>query len=235
LEISQEGEKVTDLFSDYERVRKCIGHLFALRNPLNAKTYGLCLLAMLLQVAACSAGENAGVSSPADTNAYFPLAVGNKWEYECSVEGEHAFDKVLTITAIEMSGGNKLYRGESQTDDGDDPLVQYYSVDGKGVAYSSLEKSNKDKAPIISASPKDGEAINGLFVRKAKKIDIPGLGAVTAILVENFEFDNPKLSDSQRIEWEGKSYARGIGLVTEADGLGGECVLKKFFNATKIQ
>jgi hypothetical protein len=151
------GEKVTDLFSDYERVRKCIGHLFALRNPLNAKTYGLCLLAILLQVTACSANEDAGVSAPTNNNAYFPLAVGNKWEYGCSVEGEHAFDKVLTITAIEMIGGNKLYRGKLQADDGGDPLVQYYSVDGKGIAYSSLEKSNKDKALIISANPKDGE------------------------------------------------------------------------------
>lgn len=202
---------------------------------LNAKTYGLCLLAMLLQVATCSAGENAGVSSPADTNSYFPLAVGNRWEYECSVEGERAFDKVLTITAIEMSGGNKLYRGELQTGDGVDPLVQYYSVDGKGVAYSSLEKSNKDKTPIISANPKDGEAINGLFVRKARKVDIPGLGAVTAILVENFELDNPKLNESQRMEWEGRYYAHGIGLVAEADGLGGECVLKKFSNAARKQ
>lgn len=206
-----------------------------LRNPLNAKAYSLWLLAVLLQVTACSANEDAGVSAPSGANAYFPLAVGNKWEYECSVEGEYAFDKTLTITAIEMSGGSKLYRGELQTDDGADPLIQYYSVDAKGVVHASLEKSNKDKTPIISANPKDGETINGLFVRKAKKIELPGLGKVTATLVENFELDNPKLNESQRMEWEGKYYARGIGLVTEADGLGGKCVLKKHFRVNERQ
>lgn len=207
----------------------------ALRNPLSAKIHGLYLLVVLLQVTACSANDDAGVSALSDTNTYFPLAVGNKWEYECSVEGEYAFDKALTITAIEMSGRNKLYRGELQTDDGAEPLVQYYSVDTNGVVYSSLEKSDKDKTPIISATPKDGDTINGLFVRKARRIDIPGLGAVEAILIENFELDNPKLSESKRMEWDGKYYALGVGLVTEADGLGGECVLKKFFNAAKKQ
>jgi len=192
-------------------------------------------LAVLLQITACSANEDAGISTASNINTYFPLTVGNKWEYECAVEGEHALDKALTITAIEMSGSNKLYRGELQTDDGADPLVQYYSVDTNGVVYSSLEKSNKDRTPILNATLKDGDTINGMYVRKARKIDIPGLGEVKAILIENFELDDPKLSESQRMEWEGKYYARGIGLVTEADGLGGDCVLKTFFNAAKKQ
>lgn len=205
----------------------------AFRNTMNVKRAQLILLAVLLQVTACSANDDAVNSGLPSTDTYFPLVVGNKWEYDCSVEGEHAFYKTLTITAVENSHGSKIYRGELQMDDGSDPLIQYYSTDSNGAAYTALDKSNKDRVKILPPHRQDVESINGLLVKKDKEVELPHKGKVTAILIENFELEDPKLDESKRMEWEGKYYVRGIGLVTEADGLGGECVLQKFINAAE--
>jgi hypothetical protein len=197
---------------------------------MKVKQAHLVLLGVLLQVTLCLANGDAVTSGLSNIDTYFPLVVGNEWEYDCSVEGEHAFYKTLNITAAENSNGSKIYRGELQMDDSSDILVLYYTTDLYGAVYSSLDKNKKSRVKITPPNRQDVAGINGLFVRKGKEVELPGLGNVAAILIENFELEDQKLSESMRMEWEGKYYVRGIGLVMEADGLGGECVLQKFIS-----
>lgn len=163
-----------------------------------------------------------------DVASYYPLAVGNKWIYSCSVEGEHAFDKTLTIVGRQTTNRLTYFRGELVVGDDPNPLVLYFIVDGQGNVYSSLDKSSEAKELIITAKPKKGDTLGSLSVAANEEIDTPAAGTITAIRLENFALDDPKVSELKRMDWEGKFYARGVGLVAEADGLGGECILIDF-------
>ena len=60
-----------------------------------------------------------------------------------------------------------------------------------------------------------------------ERMTIPAHAQVEALRVENFSTEGPKLPAEKRAEWQALFYARGIGQVAEADGLGGECALSK--------
>lgn len=206
-----------------------------LRNPITHSYSYLCIFLSLIYLASCSAAEQGREKTtdnesqtPQAVNAYFPLAVGNQWEYECSVEGEYAFDKKLTIDNIEKTSGATYYRGTLVVSSDPLPLVTYYTIDPDGTVYSSLDKSKEAETFVITANPKHGETIHNYFVEEEKDIELPNFGHAAAVLIENFDFDDPNLSESQRMNWQGKFYTREIGLVIEADGLGGECVIKSF-------
>jgi hypothetical protein len=57
-------------------------------------------------------------------------------------------------------------------------------------------------------------------------IDPPATGNIKALLIENFSVEAPELPEEQRIEWKGKYYASGIGLVIEADAWEGPASLR---------
>jgi hypothetical protein len=168
-----------------------------------------------------------------ETASYFPLAVGNSWRYRCSVEGEHAFDKTFSITGSEPIQGIRYFRVELLVGDDSSPLEMFYFQDKKGGIYSSVEKTYEHNTLMITANPSAGDSLGDLVVSSEQEVETPATGLIKALLVEKYSLDDPLLSEEQRMDWEGKFYALGIGLVIEADGLGGECVLVEFNHGTK--
>jgi hypothetical protein len=159
---------------------------------------------------------------------YFPLAVGNSWRYSCAVEGEHAFDKTISITAGKQIKGIHYFRAELQVDNAPSLLEMFYFQDEKGGVYSTVDRESDENVLLITANPKIGDAIGALTVSSEQEVVTPATDNIKALLVESYSLEQPTLSDEQRMEWEGKYYARDVGLVIEADGLGGECVLVEF-------
>jgi hypothetical protein len=67
-----------------------------------------------------------------------------------------------------------------------------------------------------------------LVVGGIETVTAPAIGELQAVRLETFALDDPGLPADQRMEWLGRFYARGIGLIAEGDGLGAECVLEKY-------
>ncbi|MEJ2619117.1 MAG: hypothetical protein P8163_02400 [Candidatus Thiodiazotropha sp.] len=166
------------------------------------------------------------------TSPYFPLSVGNRWRYSCFVEGEYTFDKTLTITAREKRQGRAYYRGELQVGDDPSSLELYYHVDELGGVHMSVDPMLTDDTLLVTMNPLPGDRIGNLRVASEQDVETPGTDGIKALLIENFSLDDPQLHEERRMEWEGRYYARGIGLVIEADGLGGSCSLKEFHQGT---
>jgi hypothetical protein len=199
----------------------------------------LLLLALIplacLQISACAAvagGEPDGSVLQGrldeETASYFPLSVGNRWRYRCSVEGEHAFDKTISITGSELVQGVRYFRAELRVGDDPVPLETFYYEDGQGGIRFSVEKSQEQNTLLITANPSVGDSLGDLVISSEQEVETPVTGLIKALLVEKYSLDDPHLSGKQRMDWEGKFYTLGIGLVIEADGLGGECVLVEF-------
>jgi hypothetical protein len=207
----------------------------AFRNRLNLKCLSVLLTLACVQISACTAfaaGESGRSvllgKSDNESAIYFPLAVGNSWRYSCSVEGEHAFDKTLSITASEVVAGIRYFRSELRVGDDPVPLIVFYYQNEKGDVHTSMEKVRGKGILQITANPSRGDAIGELSVSSEREVETPATGRIKAILVEKYSLDTPLLNEEQRMDWEGKYYAPGVGLVIEADGLGGECVLIDF-------
>lgn len=167
-------------------------------------------------------------SYPVDSSAsYFPLNVGNSWSYRCSTEGEFQFTKILRLASVIQRNNVQYFRSELQVKN-DRPLVYYMFVDDNNQVYSTPNLDLNGSELLITANPKVGEIVGAMTVAGNEMIDLPALKQVNAIRIENFDRDDPNTPAEQRMEWMGRYYARGIGLVMEADGLGGECVLVKY-------
>lgn len=206
----------------------------AFRDGVNYKIYIALLGLLCFQMTAFSAIDdekmsksNRQVSNVIELN-YFPLAVGNSWSYTCSVEGEHAFDKKITITGVELTNGIRYYRGELQVDNNPSSLKMFYFRDEKGGIYSMVDRESDENVLLISAHPQIGDAIGALTVSSEQEVVTPATGNIKALLVENYSLEQPTLREERRMEWEGKYYAQDVGVVIEADGLGGECMLVNF-------
>jgi hypothetical protein len=159
--------------------------------------------------------------------SYFPLAVGNYWTYRCSVEGEHQFTKTVRLVSASARENTQYFRVELRIKK-DKPLVYYLFADVDGQVFSAPNPSRDDSEPLITAAPKAGEHVGTWTVAGGERIDTPALKQVDTVRVENFNRDDPQLSAERRMEWLGRYYARSIGPVVEADGLGGECVLTQY-------
>jgi len=182
-------------------------------------------LALVLGVASTTVSA---ASYSADSSAsYFPLNVGNSWSYRCSAEGEFQFTKTLRLVSVIQRNNVQYFRSELQVKN-DKPLVYYMFVDDNNQVYSTPNTDLNGSELLVSANPKAGEFVGAMTVAGNEKIDLPALKQVNAIRIENFDRDDPNTPVEQRMEWMGRYYARGIGLVMEADGLGGECVLVKY-------
>ncbi|MET0028197.1 MAG: hypothetical protein ABW101_11220 [Candidatus Thiodiazotropha sp.] len=156
------------------------------------------------------------------------MSVGNRWHYSCSVEGEHVFDKTLTIVALEAHQGTEYFHGQLQVGDDPSTLNLFYHADDLGGIFMTFDPALADETLLVTANPLPGDRIGNRQVAGEEFVETPATGEIKALLIENFSLDNPQLQDEQRMEWEGKHYARGVGLVSEADGLGGSCVLHAF-------
>jgi hypothetical protein len=188
------------------------------------------LVVAVVVVTTTIAGEQTtpSVSATDVENPYFPLAVGNSWTYRCSVEGKYQFDKTLRLTGTIVKDGVRYFRAELKVKRDPRPLIYYLIADGEGRVFRSPKSSNKERELLITASPKIGDRLGDRKVAAIEKMNVLARAEVEAIRVENFSLEDPQLPAEKRAEWQARFYARGIGQVAEADGLGGECVLSKF-------
>lgn len=178
-------------------------------------------------VASAAFSAVAGPDTAAGSASYFPLAVGNYWTYRCSAEGEAGFAKTVRLVGEDVRDGTRYFRAELRVRK-DKPLVYYLFADAAGQVSSAPVAGRDGSELLIAASPKPGERIGTWIVGGNERIDTPALKQVEVVRVENFGRDDPQLSAERRMEWLGRYYARGVGPVVEADGLGGECALTKY-------
>jgi hypothetical protein len=187
-------------------------------------------LALVIVVAeAALAQEVRPAAAPA---SYFPLAVGNYWTYRCSVEGEHQFSKTVRLVFASARDNVQYFRAELRMKK-DKPLVYYLFADVDGQVFSAPNPARDGSEPLITAAPKAGEHVGTWTVAGAERIDTPALKQVDAVRIENFDRDDPQITAERRMEWRGRYYARDVGLLVEADGLGGECVLTQYHVRTR--
>lgn len=162
-------------------------------------------------------------------NPYFPLAIGNAWTYRCSIEGEHQFDKALRILTVRRNGEERVYRAELRIRGDAHPLVLHLALTPSGDVLRSFGLPTAERELLITATPKPGDAIGSWRVGAVVPLDTPARKAIPALRVETFDIDDPALPAERRSEWRARFYAKGIGPVGEADGLGGECLLLRFY------
>lgn len=162
-----------------------------------------------------------------NSESFFPLNVGNYWNYRCSAEGEYQFNKTIRLVSVITRNNVQYFRTELQVQK-DKPLVYYMFVDTGGQVYSAPDLGSEGSELLVTVKPKANERIGTMTVAGNEQIDLPTLKHINAVRIENFNRDDPDVSAERRIEWMGRYYAQGIGLVMEADGLGGECVLMKY-------
>lgn len=203
-----------------------------LRNSLSQRPVlqtGVLALALGFSCAV-AAEQRVTANSPATVGqaSYFPLAVGNYWTYRCSVEGEYQFDKTVRLMSVSTQNDIRYFRAELRMRKDPKPLVYYLSADADGVIFSVPKPGHEGREPLIPVAPKAGERVGEWIVAGSERISTPALAQVEAIRLENFARDDPQLPAERRAEWRGRYYARGVGLVAEADGLGGDCALTKY-------
>lgn len=165
-------------------------------------------------------------SSALDSVDYFPLAVGNQWQYACSVEGEKAFEKKLTIHKAVTIAGKPGYQATYIVNGS--PAELYFWEDVNHIVHRSYTASGDLDEVIISRAAKIGDQYGELRVTREAMQTSLATGDIKTLVAENFDFESPHISSEKRNEWRGLFYANKIGLVVEADGLGGDCVLKNY-------
>lgn len=185
----------------------------------------LTTIVALLVSAALPAANQPG---PAAGNAFFPLAAGNSWTYRCSAEGQFQFTKKVVIASAAALDGHHAYRSETWIDSDPSPLVSYLLVDHGGQVMTSLTPSLDKAELLMGAAPRTGDRFGNLSVVSIGQSSLKSLQDMQVMRLENFPADDPTLSDEKRMGWRGRSYGKGIGLLEEADGLGGECVLSAY-------
>lgn len=168
------------------------------------------------------------VGSLGADNPYCPLAVGNTWSYRCSVEGEPQFDKTVALVALVRTSSGDFFKVETTVGKDRQPLVTWYFADATGNVYSSMSLTRNGAELLMPAHAKAGQSVgSGFTVAAIRRTHAPAVGEVDALCVENFSAEDPALTADKRAEWRGRFYVKGVGLIAEADGLGGESVLVK--------
>ncbi len=176
---------------------------------------------------ALSAAQTPSDQAIAGGNTMFPLAVGNSWTYRCSAEGSAAFVKTVKLTRSFLHDGKRFFQAEMRIRKDPKPLVYFLSTGQQAEVFSVMQVGDSGREVLINAAPKAGDKLGDRSVAAAEMMRVPALGRakVPVVRVENFFRDDPNVSSEQRMEWSGRYYAAGVGLVIEADGLGGQCVL----------
>jgi hypothetical protein len=184
------------------------------------------LLISLIDLLPAQAAWALPTSSPPPPPSFFPLNVGNVWRYRCGTEGEAHFEKTIAVVSLGTSLAGPYFKLEQRVRD--KKLTFYLISDVSGNILRSLSSDAK-KARIIAAHQmKVGEIYGEDRATREQVITTPATGSVTALVVENFNPDDSGLSQEKRNEWHGRFFVKGVGLVSEGDGLGGDCTLIKY-------
>jgi hypothetical protein len=165
-------------------------------------------------------------SSKTSSQSFFPLSLGNFWQYRCGAEGEAQFIKKVAVIGRQNGEKGPYFKLEQQVKDR--KLTIYLNSDSSGKILRSLSPDSSKARVIAAHNMKVGETYGEDHVTREQVITTPATGSVKAIVLENFAPDDPNLSQEKRDEWHGRFYVQGIGLVSEGDGLGGDCALIKY-------
>lgn len=180
------------------------------------------LLALgLLSAAVCSEASDRG-------HPYFPLAVGDRWVYRCSIEGAPAAGRVLQIRKKILQDGVPYYRAELQVGQNPKPLVQYFSIGDDGGLRRSLRPGPADTEVWLAADTTRGTRQGDWVSAGIEPLRLPALPGAQALRVETFPVDSPDVPADQRAAWRARYYMLAVGPVGEADGLGGRCELVSY-------
>jgi hypothetical protein len=192
----------------------------------NARSLGLVAAAGLALLTQRHAIGNC--DSALGPDAIYPLAVGSTWTYRCSAEGEFQFEKTLTAVSELEAGETTLF--EMKLDAGGSrPLTFYLFHDARGDVFRTLKSDGGEAEIVVTADPKAGDRIGNRIAAGIETIDTPALNDVAVIRIESFAFEESASDTSQQShEWRAEYFAHGVGLVMEADGLGGDCVLSHY-------
>jgi hypothetical protein len=170
-------------------------------------------------------GDGGSAFSP---DAIYPLAVGSTWSYRCSTEGEFQFEKTLTAVSELEAGETTLFEMKLDAN-GPRPLTFYLFHDARGDVFRTLRSDGSEAEIVVTADPKAGDRIGNRIAAEIETIDTPALSDVAVIRIESFAFEESASNTTQQSnEWRAEYFAHGVGLVMEADGLGGECVLSHY-------
>jgi hypothetical protein len=205
------------------------------RDPMTCRPAVIAALLTGLATMSCRNGaekpteaREAPVRTEPSAPSPFPLAAGNSWTFRCSAEGQFQFEKTVRISAETVAGGTRFYRTE-MTRPGDAQPVVYYLFESPDATVSKTSSPSRDGAePLVRPNMSAGERVGMLIASGNRAATSPATGETSVVQLENFSADDPAVSESRRLEWQGRSYANGIGPVIEADGLGNECVLVQY-------
>ncbi|MGH2550637.1 MAG: hypothetical protein ACRDHN_14680 [Thermomicrobiales bacterium] len=163
------------------------------------------------------------VAADAVVADYYPLAIGNRWSYACSVEGQPQVRKQLEITRgtkiLDHPGFVATYTVNGE------PSEVFLWADPDSMVHRALTADGQLDEVVGARKAAIGDPIGELRIARVAKQSTTATGEIDVLVAENFAFDEPSSSPQHRADWVGQFFAEGIGLVAEADGLGGECEL----------
>ncbi len=163
---------------------------------------------------------------PRGDTDYFPLAAGNRWAYQCFAEGEAQLEKSTEVvgpaTVRGQAGFLMRYVVNGEATEG------YLWEDTAHVVYRSVAASGEGAEPIIARTASIGDSFGALRATRMADEQSPATGTVSALVLENFDFEDPALTQERRMAWQGRFFVSGVGLIAEGDGLGSECALVEF-------
>lgn len=154
---------------------------------------------------------------------YYPLAVGNSWHYRCSVDGEFQFSKHVNVRS--QADAPRTYLLETKVSTDKALLRTYAKVSATGTVTLSHDLGGAPAEALISATPKVGEKFGAFSVVQLGMAADSRYRGKPQVRLETFAVDDPSVSEEQRLQWRGRVFVQGVGLVEEADGLGGACML----------
>jgi hypothetical protein len=163
--------------------------------------------------------------------SYLPISVGNYWKYKCSSEGEFLFKKEIKVTKKLKNKLQTYYQLALKTDGDAKILKSFVWLNKEGNLLSSYQSTLKSPEIIMIKNPSIGSIIGKNKVFEAEWIQTPATDRIKTIKIKNIP-DSKIEGDFEIANF--KNYAKNIGLISEADSLGGECELIDYKINNKI-
>jgi hypothetical protein len=146
------------------------------------------------------------------------------------VEGAPQLTKSITLESGSPVDGRASFRAALSTRVGAGPAEKTTFVlweDANGIVWRGSSAGAKDAEPAGSRRLVVGTTLGALTVTREEDVTTPATGRRKGMLAETFDRDSPDVAEEKRSSWRGRTFVAGVGLVVEADGVGGDCVLTK--------